>query len=378
MGPNFDVKQFTIDNYLRTWCAVEKSLKKIEADRGLGQALLYLYSQQEFQGIVRGPSETRSESLLDPLALISWIALIQPHRAARNGVGAAPVAPGTANAGIGVCALCPRDIAIASAWSQLGFEFDLTGQSRWIAWANIWPIFRPAAHLVVSSIDHVSQALSPSSSESGNDVRDVIDALCEIVTRAPSCAVYRNDFGAGSSVNHAHFHLYHRDAAFDLPLETLMSRLPDELVTVVSTPLYPLTCVRFRGTPSEITSLAAAFLISWLSLDTSQSNRANLFAGSCGSGKVDLILVPRTQHLEGSRDLIAGAFGTCECMGAFVLTSERDLQALRDHRISAASIRKALASIQPPHIDRFIDDFIAGHGLSNAYARISHPLRRTH
>ena len=326
--------------YEASWAALNRRLRGIERQHGLGAALQTLHEQQRAAGFVQ-----------DDLAALNRFRFDHPHDAARffsvqfnprraqryGGAGRIEPPPGW-TAVNGGCFLCRDNIAWQQNGVELGYDVRV-GKHDYYAVMNPYPVM--PCHAVLVARRHVAQAW-PFTHPTQAMERTVRDLLT-LAARLPGFVGFYNGQGAGASIpGHLHFQFFRRPGDYGLFALEAATR-----VCVVHG--YPLNAMHWCGSADAVAEQASAWLCRWLErLPAGTQPSANIIATRAETGAdLQVFVVPRDQqraHAPG----MSGAVGGLEVLGELVFSTPQEWNRLMSKQIDYFTIENMLSAVSVP------------------------------
>lgn len=356
----FDPTAFNRANYKRLWLELNRELRMIEADGGLGTAFEILERQQINVGFIQDDltQVERYRLIPPPGSSHAFTAQFNPRRSLRH-AGAGRVSPPDSSTAVnGGCFLCRENVR----WQQRGVEvgYDLrTRNHEYVAWMNPFPLM--PTHVTITRRDHVPQTwVRETPSASARAIHQTIDDLLELASRLPRFVGFYNGEGAGATIpRHFHFQFFRRAEGQVFALEKAAALAAANVLG--QRPLvirnYPIMAIYFVGKREEIASRASQWVSHWTSYyESGRALSANMIAYRDSKDKdmFHLFFVPRNRsysHAPG----IAGLVGGLEVLGELVLSTPDEKTLLTSGQIDYASIVRVLASVEAPGVAEFLD-----------------------
>ncbi len=335
------VNEIDKNTYTELWAALNERLAAVEADYGLGGALLALREQQRAAGFVREDLDALNRHRFEHPQQAGRFFSIQynPRRAQRYaGIGRREPPAGVASLN-GGCFLCRENIE----WQQDGLQlgYDVRGLHRdYFALMNPYPLM--PCHAVLVAREHVAQA-SPFAHPARELPRLALD-LVSLAHRMPGFVGFYNGQGAGASIpGHLHFQFFRRPAGYGL------FALESAVRPSTQVPGYPLNTLHWQGEIEAIAQQAGDWLCRWLKrLPADAQPSANLIASrSAADAETQIFVVPRDQrrmHAPGMK----GAVGGLEVLGELVFSTEQEWDRVQRAEINYFTIESMLSAVSVP------------------------------
>jgi len=329
---NFDKKE-----YAELWTALNRVLRAIELQHGLGTALQALRDQQCASGFVRDDLGELNRFRFDHPHGDGRFFSVQynPRRAQRYGGAGRSEPPRGWEAINGGCFLCPENIG----WQQQGIElgYDVrTGDNGYFAVMNPYPLM--PCHCVLVAQQHVPQA-APFANPA-RDMRNIVHDLLSLAERLPGFVGFYNGQGAGASIaGHLHFQFFRRPENYGLfALESATHP--------AARSGYPLNVLHWQGDAQTAADQASDWLCQWIArLPPGAQPSANIIATvNEPSSDVQVFVVPRDQqraHAPG----MSGAVGGLEVLGELVFSTEQEWDRLASKQIDYFTIENVLSAV---------------------------------
>lgn len=323
------------------WRRQQRLLQASMARMPPAAALEFLLALQKENGFLEESGDPRLFAIPseEPCRAVPRFYLqFNPRRAARVG------APRT-----GQCVFDIGDIRRRQRGLQHYTTITL-GECQYNAFTNPYP-FAPL-HTSVASAEHRSQGwLDSSADERRASITRIVRDFVDLAEHLPGWDIGYNGTGAGSTVDHLHFHAFQLSKSLGpLPIQVVAGANAESSSTIRrfgGGSDYPLIFFRLAGRKDDRLGAALELLFRWS--ETAPDSTANMLATWEDAQSV-IYLVPRSRLFEFAPGC-SSTLGLMEVAGLFVLSKDGDLDDILGGRMNYARLWSALRSIAPPQAD---------------------------
>jgi ATP adenylyltransferase/5',5'''-P-1,P-4-tetraphosphate phosphorylase II len=313
----------------------------------LPHALVELYEHQVFRGFIQDDlTQLQRIRVPERNGEAFCYAHQNPARAARGAGKGRKTAP----PGIDI-QKTPNPACFLDEWNQkwqqcglqLSYLVEIDGEDCYCS-CNPFPF--GDYHCTIATSRHSPQRWSDHA-----DLSHVISSLIELADKLDGWTVlYNGSRSAGASIPaHRHYQTFKVNPAqrpFPLQLAAMVKAKKLRHLNVL--PLvggvdYPITAVRFSGSPDDICRKVVEIAGRWRAQDDSYSE--NIIAIS-EDNDIALYYVPRDQfsHAGG----FSSAVASLEVMGEFIFSGEQEIRSLAEGDVDYAWLYEVLRAVAPP------------------------------
>ncbi len=330
----------------------------------LSTAMHMLYEQQEDAGFIRDDlSQVECFRCHDNNNKGFFIGQFNPGRGNRaKGAGriVPPTGSQTKNTPDASCFICADNVRWQQSGVQLYYQFSVN-EREYNALCNPFP-FMPV-HMTIASVEHKPQSWhNADKSVAKENIRVIVEDLYDTTNKLEGFVGFYNGVGAGATIEqHLHFHFFNvpnGHKTFPIQQAYTLSeagaghddgkgRRKSKLKLISN---YPLVAYRIGSNKrDEVINKAIELVENWHTLtgDTSSANIAAIIE----KNNVSIYFVPRSKLFSRSPGL-SGIVGGLETLGEFVLSTERENQAINEQKIDFAYLWRILDSVKPPNSER--------------------------
>lgn len=344
----------SLEDFDANWTELNSSLRHVEANKGLADALADLEASQRQTGFIKDDLRSVERYVYPRPNEPERHFRIQfnPRRLERfNGAGIS-LPPNGIEVTHGGCFLCRDNVRWQQQGRELGFELDVDGR-EYHAWMNPFPLM--PRHIVVASRMHETQDWSHGP-QGGVEPRMLMGELAKLASRMPGFVGFYNGVDAGASIaGHLHYQFFQRPEVFpEFPLEAHMRGLSAEAGSPVIVNDYAVPVVKWCGKPEFVANAAADWIDDWAHRNAERIYRltANIIATADQEGPVTLYFVARDRSKSRGNGM-SGLVGGLEVLGELVFSSPEERRLIDGGSIDYFVIKDILGSVRTP---LFIDE----------------------